>query len=66
MIPFLQLFENEDCVAKPDDLKSALSQVGLAQDKNGFYIYTHRARSDSYPDPHDIPQEQIKFISSTG
>lgn len=38
----------------------------LGADKNGFFVYTHRARSKSYPTVEDIPQEAIKFIESTG
>jgi len=36
------------------------------QDKNGFYIYTHRARSKSYKTLADIPIKDINFIDSTG
>ncbi len=36
------------------------------QDKDGYYIYTHRARSKSYKTLADIPQKDIDFIDSTG
>jgi len=36
------------------------------QDKNGFYITTHRARSKSYPSFDKIPMKTINFIDSTG
>jgi len=36
------------------------------EDKNGFYIYTHRARSKSYPSFDKIPLKDINFIDSTG
>jgi hypothetical protein len=52
--------------AKPADLKSALKEVGLGRDKDGFFVYTHRARSKSYEDPHNIPAKDIEFIASTG
>ena len=38
----------------------------LGADKSGFFVYTHRARSKSYPTVEDIPQKDIKFIESTG
>ena len=38
----------------------------LGQDKNGFYAYTHRARSKSYPSPEAIPKARVKFVASTG
>lgn len=41
-------------------------EVGLDQDDDGWYVKTHRARSDSYETPEDIPQEVVDFISSTG
>ncbi len=40
--------------------------VGLKKDKRGFYVTTHRARSDSYPHPDDIPNADIDYIRSTG
>jgi hypothetical protein len=40
--------------------------VSLAGDKDGFYVYTHRARSKSYSSPDKIPADRVKFIESTG
>ena len=40
--------------------------VSLGADKNGFFVYTHRARSKSYETPADIPNSKIKFIETTG
>lgn len=37
----------------------------LGKDNNGYYCYTHRARSKSYPSPAQIPLDRIKFIGST-
>lgn len=48
---------------KDDNLPSGFS-IGI--DNNGFFIYTHRARSKSYEDYMKIPQKAIKFIDSTG
>lgn len=56
-------FEN---VAKPDDLKTKMDGVSLGKDKNGYFVYTHRARCKSYPTPHKIPVSKIKFIETTG
>lgn len=53
-------------VPKPDALKSKLSEVGLAKDDKGYYVYTHRARSKSYASPEKIPDKDITFIASTG
>jgi hypothetical protein len=58
--------KNFDNVPKPDDLQSAMSEVSLGKDKKGYFVYTHRARSDSYASPHDIPKSKIEFIGSTG
>jgi len=47
---------------------SGFSKYGcsLGADKNGFFCYTHRARSKSYESSEKIPKKDIKFIESTG
>jgi hypothetical protein len=40
--------------------------VSLGANKQGFFVYTHRARSKSYGTIDDIPQKDIDFIESTG
>lgn len=40
--------------------------VTLAQDKNGFFCYTHRAASKRYKTIKAIPKSVIEFIDSTG
>jgi len=40
--------------------------VSLGKDKDGYFVYTHRARSDSYKSPEAIPASAIKQIESTG
>ena len=40
--------------------------VTLAKDKNGFFVYTHRARSNSYKSIMLIPKSAVTFIESTG
>lgn len=42
------------------------AEVGLKQDEDGHYVTTHRARSDSYPSPEDIPQDVVDRIAATG
>jgi hypothetical protein len=42
------------------------SGVSFGADKNGFFCYTHRARSKSYKTPTSIPNKDINFIESTG
>jgi hypothetical protein len=40
--------------------------VALKKDRNGFYVHTHRSRSDSYPTVDDIPDEEVEKIRATG
>jgi hypothetical protein len=42
------------------------SGVSLGADKDGFFVYTHRARSNSHVSPGKIPIKEINFIESTG
>ena len=37
----------------------------FAKDKDGYFCYTHRCRSDSYPAISDIPQKDVNFVRST-
>lgn len=57
--------EDFDNVPKPDDLKGLMREVSLGKDKDGYFVYTHRCRSDSYKSPHKIPKSRIEFVSST-
>jgi hypothetical protein len=41
-------------------------ECDLGADKDGFFVFTHRARSKSYSEVDKIPQKDIKFIESTG
>lgn len=50
-------------LSKPEHLKDCGCSLG--KDKNGFFIYTHRARSKSRKDL-NFTQKEIKFIESTG
>ncbi len=52
-------------VPKPDDMKDLMNQCSLGKDKDGYFAYTHRARTNSYSDPHKIPKSKIEFINST-
>lgn len=40
--------------------------VTIKQDDEGYYVHTHRSRSDSYPSPEDIPASVIAEIEATG
>ena len=40
-------------------------ECSFAKDKDGYYCFTHRARSKSYPTIDDIPQKSVDFIRST-
>lgn len=37
----------------------------FAKDKDGYYCYTHRCRSKSYPSIDKIPQKDVDFVDST-
>jgi len=56
-------------LSKPSELTTKTPKadgVSMGADKNGFFVYTHRARSKSYSEPGKIPVKDIKFIESTG
>jgi len=53
-------------VSKPSELKERLEGVSLGKDDEGYFVYTHRCRSDSYESPEKIPKARIRFIRSTG
>lgn len=40
--------------------------VSIGRDKDGYYAYTHRSRSKSYPSKDKIPASVLKRIDSTG
>lgn len=48
--------------------KGVKEKLGFScgKDKDGYFVYTHRARSSSYKTLGDIPTKQLKFIDSTG
>lgn len=37
----------------------------FAKDKDGYYCYTHRCRSKSYPSIAEIPKKDVEFVRST-
>jgi len=51
---------------KPNGLSKKFNGVSLGADKDGFFVYTHRAASERYASPEAIPEKDIKFIESTG
>lgn len=51
---------------KPKIKDKSFDGVSLGADKNGFFVYTHRARSKSYSEPAKIANSSIKFIETTG
>lgn len=53
-------------VAKPSDQRVRMKGVSLGKDGNGYFVYTHRSGSSSYPTPADIPDSRVKFVASTG
>ena len=64
----LSKFENGKAygLGKPKVKGKSFNGVSLGADKNGFFVYTHRARSKSSKSPEKIPDKSIKFIKSTG
>ncbi len=56
-------------IPKPSGLSrisKKASGVSMGQDKNGVFVYTHRARSKSYKKWENIPKSAIDFVESTG
>lgn len=47
-------------------ISKKISGCSIGADKNGFFVYTHRARSKSHKDPLKITKKEIDFIESTG
>lgn len=41
-------------------------KCSIAKDKEGYYAYTHRARTKSYETLDKLPKSKVKFIESTG
>jgi phosphoribosylaminoimidazole carboxylase (NCAIR synthetase) len=55
-------FEN---VTKSPRNKKLADQCSIGKDGDGYFAYTHRARTKSYPEQDDIPKTRIEFINST-
>lgn len=53
-------------ISKPPAQRGRLAGVSLGKDAKGVFVYTHRARSNSYPTTAKIPDSRIKFVRSTG
>lgn len=51
---------------KPSELREKMKGVSLGKGKNGYCVYTHRARSNFYPSPEEIPESVIASIEKTG
>ena len=47
-------------------ISSKISGVSMGADKDGFFVYTHRARCKSFATPLKITKKCIDFIESTG
>jgi hypothetical protein len=58
-----------EVVPKPKDFLTKhpkAKRVTLAKDDDGYFIYTHRARSRSYKSIMLIPKSAVESIESTG
>ncbi len=56
-------------ITKPKEFLSKTIKakgVTLAQDKDGYFCYTHRSRSKSYKTIKAIPKSVIEFVESAG
>ena len=40
--------------------------VSIGRDDDGYFATTHRARSESYSSPREIPASKLRWIRSTG
>ncbi len=58
--------ESTDRSVSTKGLPQNFRGVSLKQDEDGFYVCTHRCRSDSYPSADKIPQSKIDYIETTG
>lgn len=61
--------KNYTVVTKPKEFLDKTPRAKgctLAKDKDGYFCYTHRARSKSYKTIKLIPKSVIEFIESTG
>lgn len=53
----------------PTEMKAISKKIdgcSLGADKNGFFVYTHRARSRSFSSPLKIDKKSIDYIETTG
>jgi hypothetical protein len=56
----------------PEERKQVKEKFGndlecsFAKDEDGYFCYTHRARSDSYESVDKIPKSKVEFIEGTG
>lgn len=51
--------------SKIDEKFGKSKACSWAKDKDGYFCYTHRCRSKSYPTIDDIPQKDVDFVRST-
>jgi len=64
--------ENKKQPLTPKERKEVKERFGddlecsFAKDDDGYYCYTHRARSKSYLSISKIPKSKVEFIGSTG
>jgi len=56
-------FEKVSTTATKNGIKYGCS---IGKDKNGYFAYTHRARSKSHENKDKITVKELKFIDSTG
>lgn len=47
-------------------ISKKISGVSFGAMADGFFVYTHRARSKAHADPLKITKKEIDFIESTG
>lgn len=57
---------DDEYVKLTPEQKQRFDGTTVRRDSKGFYCHTHRARSESYPSIDEIPDEDVRFIESTG
>lgn len=51
--------------SKVKELFGQSNKCSFSKDKDGYYCYTHRCRSKSYPEIEKIPMKDVEFVRST-
>ena len=53
-------------LTKPKIKDKNFNGVSLGADKDGFFVYTHSSRTQSYKEVDNIPINKIAYVKTTG